>query len=83
MADQGFPGGVLTYYYRPQTKFTKVMFLHVSVCPQGGGDAWSGGGSAPRGVGVDIPPFVTATAAGGTHPTGMHPCLEYFLPKTA
>ena len=22
--------------YRPQTKFAKVMFLHVSVCPQGG-----------------------------------------------
>ena len=24
-------------FYRPQTKFAKVMFLHVSVCPQGGG----------------------------------------------
>ena len=23
-------------YYRSQTKFAKVMFLHVSVCPQGG-----------------------------------------------
>ena len=22
--------------YRPQTKFVKVMFLQVSVCPQGG-----------------------------------------------
>ena len=22
--------------YRPQTKFAKVVFLHVSVCPQGG-----------------------------------------------
>ena len=22
--------------YRPQTKFAKVMFLHVSLCPQGG-----------------------------------------------
>ena len=22
-------------YYRPQTKFAKVMFLQVSVCPQG------------------------------------------------
>ena len=34
-----------TLYYRPQTKFAKVMFLQVSVCPQGGmhgcgGDAW-------------------------------------------
>ena len=26
----------LVNYYRPQTKFAKVMFLHVSVCPQGG-----------------------------------------------
>ena len=25
-----------TYYYRPQTKFEKVMFSQVSVCPQGG-----------------------------------------------
>ena len=24
------------FYYRPQTKFAKVMFLHVSVCPHGG-----------------------------------------------
>ena len=24
------------HYYRPQTKFAKVMFLHVSVCPWGG-----------------------------------------------
>ena len=24
-------------YYRPQTKFAKVMFLQVSVCPHGGG----------------------------------------------
>ena len=23
-------------YYRPQKKFAKVMFLHTSVCPQGG-----------------------------------------------
>ena len=34
-------------FYRPQTKFAKVMFLQVSVCPQGGcvwllpgGHAW-------------------------------------------
>ena len=29
-------------FYRPQTKFAKVMFLQVSVCPQGGGCAWQG-----------------------------------------
>ena len=28
-------------YYRPQTKFAKVMFLQVCVCPQGG-RAWQG-----------------------------------------
>ena len=28
--------------YRPQTKFAKVMFLHVTVCPQGGGSTWAG-----------------------------------------
>ena len=26
--------------YRPQTKFAKVMFLQVSVCPHRGGRAW-------------------------------------------
>ena len=30
--------------YRPQTKFAKVMFLQVSVCPQG--CVWQGGGHA-------------------------------------
>ena len=36
-------------YYRPQTKFAKVMFLQVSVGPQRGGEAcvvaWGGGGA--------------------------------------
>ena len=45
--------------------------------PQGGVWSWGGvcfwGGSAPRGVpGGDTPPM--ATAAGGTHLTGMHSC---------
>ena len=58
-------------FFRPQTKFAKVMFLQVSVCPRGvpapGGGIWSGG--------VWTPPTLRATAAGGTHPTGMHSCL--------
>ena len=47
--------------------------------------SWSGGllpggeclvrGSAPRGVDH---PSLTATAAGGTHPTGMHSCFKFF-----
>ena len=36
------------HIYRPQTKFAKVMFLHVSVCPHGGVSrpqkVWLGGG---------------------------------------
>ena len=28
---------ILVNCYRPQTKFAKVMFLQVSVCPRGGG----------------------------------------------
>ena len=32
-------GYVFEHFYRPQTKFAKVMFLQVSVCPQGG-HAW-------------------------------------------
>ena len=49
------------------------------------GDAWSLGGclvlggSGPGGPGGDPPPQ-TATAAGGTHPTGMHSCyLTFYL----
>ena len=51
----------------------------------GGGHAWSGGGGAPGWVpgpgrvpGGDTP-LPTATAAGGTHPTGMHSCFKYIL----
>ena len=58
-------------FYRPQTKFAKVMFLQASVCPRGG--ACSGGGVPAPGGACSPPP--TATAVGGTHPTGMHSCL--------
>ena len=30
-------------YYRPQTKFAKVMFSQLSVCPRGGGISVQGG----------------------------------------
>ena len=50
----------------------------------GPGGAWSRGVSGPRGVpgpggspGGDSPG--TATAAGGTHPTGMHSCWNKLL----
>ena len=108
------------HFYRPQTKFAKVMFLHVSVSHsvhRGGGGgipacltglSWggvsqhalqvyrptpkgevegSGGGvSRPTPGGECIPacteadpPPPTATAAGCTHPTGMHSCSKYAL----
>ena len=45
--------------------------------PAPGGGACSQGGSGPGGCLVDTPQ--TATAAGGTHPTGMHSCVvNYF-----
>ena len=46
------------------------------------GGACSMGVPAPRGGAWWRPPR-TATAAGGTHPTGMHSCIAKFLPKTA
>ena len=66
-------------YYRPQTKFVKVMFSQVSVCPWGvsaplhAGIHTQGRHSTPR-----HPPAQCMLGygqqAGGTHPTGMHSC---------
>ena len=62
---------VRRYIYHPQTKFAKVMFLHVSVCPQGVGvvsqhaGVWPGGSPGPhRGEGVPRP-----TPEGVSRPT--------------
>ena len=67
------------------------MSIHGGVPGPGGcllrGGAWSGGGLVPGGClvtgkGVPAPGGClvetpqTATAAGGTHPTGMHSCLN-------
>ena len=38
--------GAKTYYYHPQTKFAKVMFLQVFVCPQGEGGLHAGGSAS-------------------------------------
>ena len=48
----------------------KVMLLQVSVIL-----STRGGGALSRGGAWWIPPR-TATAAGGTHPTGMHSCYS-------
>ena len=37
------------HFYRPQTKFAKVMFLQVSVCPRGGVPAPEGCSTLGRG----------------------------------
>ena len=53
--------------YRPQTKFEKVMFLQVSVCPQGGG--MHGGG---RCVWQGRCAWWGACMAGAMHGGGVH-----------
>ena len=62
--------------------WSKVICLQVCVCPQGRGvpapgGVCSGGCLLPGGCLVEIPP-PAATAAGGTHPTGMHFCFILF-----
>ena len=55
--------------YRPQTKFANVMFSQVSVHTGGGrGVGWGVRACMARGAYVA---GETATAADGTHPTGM------------
>ena len=58
-----------------RNEVAKVMFLHLSVILSTGG-----GLSAPVHAGIHTPlgrhpPEQTATAADGTHPTGMYSCL--------
>ena len=66
--------GSNVYFYRPQTKF--VILFTVGVPGPGGGllpgGAWSGG--VCSGGGSWLRPPWAATAAGGSHPTGMHSC---------
>ena len=68
------------FHYRPQTKFSKVMFSQVSV--HGGGAL----GLCPGGVSVSVqgggslsgrPPWTETphgNGRGGAHSTGMHSC---------
>ena len=71
------------HIYRPQTKFAKVMFLHVCVCPLGPGN-WAGTlprdrytplAGTPSSGGVHAGRY--GTQAGGMNPTGMH--SSFFL----
>ena len=86
-----FPLGVgkdqkpLLYFYRPQTKFAKVMFSQVSVCPQGGGclPHCMLGYRQPPPPWADTHPgrhpsnqcmLGYSQQEDGMHPTGMHSC---------
>ena len=75
------------FYYRPQTKFAKIVFTPVCLStggclargvsrptPGGGVQAHTGGGVSQHALRLTPPQQMTA-AAGGTHPTGMHSCL--------
>ena len=71
------------YIYRPQRSCGKVMFSQASVILFAGGcleDTPLGrhphGQPTPNG---QTPPQQTATAADGTHPTGVHSCLKVFF----
>ena len=67
---------VQTDHYRPQTKFAKVMFLQVSVCPRGGGvcgrgeHAWRGGHAWQGGHAWWGHRWHGACMAGGVHGRG-------------
>ena len=70
--------------YRPQRSWGKVIFSPASVILSTGGCLLPGGVPAPWGGGACCggclveTPSGTATAAGGTHPTGLHSCYQYF-----
>ena len=65
-------------YLPPATKLGQGNVL-AGVCDSvNGGGCLVGGGSAPRGLhspGGGVPGV--ATAASGTHPTGMHSCFKF------
>ena len=70
--------GARLYFHR-RLSFWRCLLLG-GVCSQGV-PVPGGGGSAPGGtwswVVLGVNPPETATAVGGTHPTGMHSCLVY------
>ena len=81
-ADEFMHDFTYVHFYRPQRSWGKVIFPQASVIllTEEGGCLVPGGACSwvwvwSRGVpGGDLP--TTATAAGGTHPTGMHSCMQ-------
>ena len=73
---QDFPDRAKTYYYRPQTKFAKIMFLHLSVS-----HSVHRGVPAPLHAGIHpqagAPPLQVhspgSTPPGQVHPPAVHP----------
>ena len=57
--------------YRPQMKFAKVMFLQVSVCPQGGG-VHGRGACVAGGQGACVAGVGACMAGGCVWQGGMH-----------
>ena len=83
----------LAYYYRPQTKFAKVMFLHLSVILFTGGSTWAGtpgqvhppGRYTPQQVHPHPHPLGrytpwAGTSQAGTPPGQVHPLGRYTPP---
>ena len=74
------------YYYRRQTKFAKVMFLYVCVCPLGGGGCYPrmhcsrsrGGGAILACIEGGIPACLQQVSSWG----GIPPCLAGFQAHT-
>ena len=69
------------FYYHPQTKFAKVMFLHLPVSHSvHQGDLHPRGCLHPGAVGQNPPSDTVGCGQreGGTHPTGMHSSLFSF-----
>ena len=91
--NKGIPmDGESLLFYRPQTKFAKVMFLHVSVilstrrgglsqCMPGYPPEQTPPGTRHTHPGADTPPYAVHAGrygqqAGGIHPTGMQSSLN-------
>ena len=68
---------VSSHFYRPLTKFAKVLFSQEGGLHPGR-SLYQGGGLHPGGAQTPPPPSNTTgygQRAGSTHPTGMHSCL--------
>ena len=69
-------------FYRPQTKFAKVMFLHVSVCSRGGGSTWAGTPLGPGTPSGQVPPVTRYTPLGRYTPRDqVHPLAWAGTPR--